>query len=278
MTILFFLKKEVDGASVFSDVRAAAAVARALPLAAELAAFAVESSNFEEPCRHLCEMFTALAGITEQVALDNTIDETLAAVGETYAVEDCCRPAVALFVATVWARRIGPALWTVGNISMLHSLLMWGSDCGPGSFRRTACAATGHRGREVQYLAPERIDTSLRKVLQVVESHVSSAAGHEIGAETFHVAAHALTKILAIHPFQDGNGRLARVLVNHIFWSFGVDACVPLVSGLRRKAGDHFVAVLERHQAGRMSVRDVAIYLAVMALEHITHRPVDAPD
>lgn len=103
---------------------------------------------------------------------------------------------------------------TVPIIIDLHNTLMKDLIQNPGAFRTSEAFPGG--SEESLYLCPTLIESSLESLLDTYNKFVSVP---ELTLEkTLKVAAWFLNNFLAIHPFSDGNGRLARILTNSILF------------------------------------------------------------
>jgi len=70
------------------------------------------------------------------------------------------------------------------------------------------------------------------------------------------VAGYFLVEFLRIHPYGDGNGRMARLLVHAILRQHGILQPLALVHGRFRKARRHYLQMLDRiqHRGAPMSL------------------------
>ena len=69
-----------------------------------------------------------------------------------------------------------------------------------------------------------------------------------INPTMFLIIGHIFNKFLYIHPYGDGNGRMARLLANHVLFLHGVPFPVMFVKGIHKKAKQHYMAVLDKGQ------------------------------
>jgi len=103
-----------------------------------------------------------------------------------------------------------------------------------------------------EYCPPEHVDSEMDRLLVLHEEHRTSRVPPDVEAAWLH---HRFTKI---HPFQDGNGRIARLLAT---WAFIRDGCFPLVL----KDEEHrskYISALEIADRGDLSSL-VSLFAAV---------------
>ena len=104
-----------------------------------------------------------------------------------------------------------------------------------GSFRETPCYSSG---TNFSFTSPEHITPQLEKCL----------AAFNKGPKDFHAIALFTERFLSIHPFEDGNGRLTRLLVAWLLMRcIKLPWIVPIPHG--KKAKQRFMTCLLR--AGR---------------------------
>lgn len=93
-----------------------------------------------------------------------------------------------------------------------------------------------------QYCPPEHVDAEMERLIQMHQEHSRAAVPPEVEAAWLH---HRFTQI---HPFQDGNGRIARGLASLVFlrarW-------FPLV--INRDIREEYISALERADEGNLS-------------------------
>lgn len=84
-----------------------------------------------------------------------------------------------------------------------------------GVFKSWPNNPTRQDGRVHQYCPPEQVQPEMERLLSVHAEHVRTGVPPEVDAAWLH---HRFTQI---HPFQDGNGRVARALASLVFISAG---------------------------------------------------------
>lgn len=146
---------------------------------------------------------------------------------------------------------------SIGFVKELHALLT--------KHQETTTAVNGH-GKTVQiplrkgefkkhpnnprredgmlclYCPPEQTESEMEKLLNIYEDLYTSEINHIVVSAWFH---HAFTQI---HPFQDGNGRMARLLSSLIWIKAGL---FPLT--VKRTAKSNYIRALEQADAGDSS-------------------------
>ena len=131
---------------------------------------------------------------------------------------------------------------TITDICQLHKTLMQGIDDSAGSLRiKPACA-----GMDTQYPDPSSVPILLEKVLLCFNDldknlHVSPYAK----------AAWLKCRFVEVHPFEDGNGRLSRILLNWVLFKYGIHFPVAITSDGHKQAKKHYMQSLRRALSGR---------------------------
>ncbi len=108
---------------------------------------------------------------------------------------------------------------TPDSICAVYKTLLQGSDPRPGQLR-TARAYGGHpNGRDVFfYQEPEVLDSLLHTVCDLYNSSLETLPQDDCLAVPilYRLASVLFHQFVTVHPFSDGNGRLARILANHV--------------------------------------------------------------
>jgi Fic family protein len=142
---------------------------------------------------------------------------------------------------------------TENHIKQLHSVLLKYSardEHHRGQYKRAPnnVVAYGHQGREIGVIfetaSPFKTPLEMEKLLRDTNLALTEGAPHPLIV----TAAFAL-RFLAVHPFQDGNGRLSRILTTLLLLRAGY-AYVPYCSleGVIEENKDLYYAALRRTQ------------------------------
>ena len=160
---------------------------------------------------------------------------------------------------------------TVEIVKRAHYILMlgaYGDDDEPfvgGVVRSLPC----HKDDHVYPDYPaEELEARLGRILTAFEAAVSK---HVKGATTLFTAPAALFyDITTLHPFENGNGRLCRLLLAHALMKLGVSFPVPLTSG-HSKARAHYIRAIitARQRAGGMKeLNSMVLYSVERVLQN----------
>lgn len=124
-----------------------------------------------------------------------------------------------------------PALiWDRGLLSNLHYQVAGGVWSFAGRFRQGAVFLTNRKTGEVVFEPPD--ETLVPELMDRVLARITAGFEHPaVGAAWVHIAA------AAIHPFKDGNGRVARVLASLVMYSGGFER--PEFTSLEEWWGRH---------------------------------------
>lgn len=162
-------------------------------------------------------------------------------------------------------------MWSVEGICRLHGVLMEGQNNAdsdapviPGMIRTTPCMAVGIGGRQVQYAAPELLAGLVAEFAEYVRIKLHESTARGPSPLMFAIAGYVLVRFLEIHPFGDGNGRLTRLLVNHVLWMHGIRFPLVLVVGRHKKAKKHYLQVLDNIQHKQKSLSMASTFIAFM--------------
>lgn len=148
---------------------------------------------------------------------------------------------------------------TLKTILKTHSILMANSVDGDGSLILAGVLRQGpvHAGSHV-YPEAKYVESGLNKLLQSYNE--SSAEGlHPVA-----VAANLFYDLVTVHPFADGNGRLARLVVAHVLMEAGIPFPISLSSS-HKKARTHYVRAIE-HGRRDTSARNLSHLHALVAI------------
>ena len=110
-----------------------------------------------------------------------------------------------------------------------------------GTFKKRPNNPTRHNGSVHEYCPPEQVDSEMERLLEMYHAHEGVAP--EVEAAWLH---HRFTQI---HPFQDGNGRVARTLASLVFLRAG---WFPLVIRDTRFERERYIDALETADRGRL--------------------------
>jgi Fic family protein len=94
-----------------------------------------------------------------------------------------------------------------------------------------------------EYCPPEHVDAEMDALIHLYQEHSQAAIAPEVEAAWLH---HRFTQI---HPFQDGNGRIARALASLVFLRSG---WFPLV--INRDMRDDYISALETADMGDLAL------------------------
>lgn len=144
---------------------------------------------------------------------------------------------------------------TVEMVKTTHKLLMFGATSPDGTvivngeYRATpAYSGTG-------YIYPGANTISDR--IPVILSEFNRRIQDKIDGPV--VAAKLMYHMVTLHPFQDGNGRLCRLLVSYALMASGEPFPVPLHNG-HRKSHKHYVSALQ-HADRHLHTRQLASFV-----------------
>jgi fido (protein-threonine AMPylation protein) len=141
----------------------------------------------------------------------------------------------ALRLAGEWSRDSSHTL-DADKICRLHKTLMLNSkdDEGhlikAGEIRKTGAFTTGH-------IYPEASFKSLEHAIGKYKASVERDEHFLLQAATL------FYEVIQAHPFQDGNGRLCRLLLNYVLERAGFPFAVPLTSGHSRSRKHYILAI-----------------------------------
>lgn len=145
--------------------------------------------------------------------------------------------------------------FTVDAINVIHHTLLEGledvdaeTNVAPGRIRTEGCCATGINNCAVQYLDPANIHGRYGELVTLVRTRMKTTVQQQDLAGGLALAGLFLVKFLEIHPYGDGNGRMARLLVHVILRLHGITNPLILVQGRFRKAHRHYLQMLNAIQ------------------------------
>ena len=128
------------------------------------------------------------------------------------------------------------------DICKLHKTLMRGIDDSAGRLRtKPACV-----GMYTQYPDPSSVPMLLEKVLLCFND-----LDRNLHVSPYAKAAWLKCRFVEVHPFEDGNGRLSRILLNWVLFKYGIHFPVAIASDGQKNAKKHYMQSLKRALSGR---------------------------
>ncbi len=108
--------------------------------------------------------------------------------------------------------------FSLSFIKQMHQQLLFlgrGAAKSPGEFKREQNYLADRSAKKIQFvpISPEKLSEGLEKLFDYIENNPSPAL---IRTGVAHV------EFEALHPFQDGNGRIGRMLITLLLWKSGV--------------------------------------------------------
>jgi Fic family protein len=145
-----------------------------------------------------------------------------------------CLAAKALHTAPMFHQPLSVAL-----LCRIHGIMMGGSTLGrdAGEIRTTDVCAGGRGGSTHVFVPPAHVHAALGDLIAEYNSDQNS---HPVQR-----AALLLYRLLSIHPFRNGNGRLARLFASWSLVRDGFPFAVALSSG-HRSAQRHYLHAIDR--------------------------------
>lgn len=129
---------------------------------------------------------------------------------------------------------------TVEMVKATHKLLMFGATSPDGTiivngeYRSTPA----HSGTGYIYPPAHTISDKVPAIVSEFNKSIQDGVDGPVAA------AKLMYRMVTLHPFQDGNGRLCRLLVSYAMMASGEPFPVPLHNG-HRKSHKHYVSVLQ---------------------------------
>jgi Fic family protein len=109
-------------------------------------------------------------------------------------------------------------------------------------------AAGRYRDVRVTITGSKHIPPNYAKVPTLMAGLYAFYEANKVGLHPVQLAAEMHHRLVAIHPFQDGNGRTSRLLMNLILLRNGFP--VTVISGDRQERLDYYTALEDGHVAG----------------------------
>lgn len=117
---------------------------------------------------------------------------------------------------------------SVENILQLHKVLMkyivqWEDDghYSPGRFKMFENATMLSGGKIYRYLPPAEVPDAMEALVTAINHQLTGVDYADINRHPLTIATRFHQQFLDIHPFSDGNGRIARIFVNLILLKTG---------------------------------------------------------
>ena len=118
------------------------------------------------------------------------------------------------------ASLIESILLTSESVLQAHRKLTVGLIDRPGKLRNEHTYAGTPGGGKFYYDPPQLVSCSLDVIIELYNALLSDLTDEQdspnFSRKLFNLAALLFVKLVTVHPFEDGNGRLCRLLVNHV--------------------------------------------------------------
>ncbi len=142
---------------------------------------------------------------------------------------------------------------SIVSILDLHQNLMkdpeqWDfySHFSPGHFKLFANYTIRPSGKTYEYMKPELVEKSMIELVQATNQSIIESDLNRLKYHPVSVASHFHNRFVYIHPFEDGNGRMGRILVNQILMKTDFP---PLILKEEEKS-QYFDAIVADHDQG----------------------------
>lgn len=158
---------------------------------------------------------------------------------------------------------------TVDIIMKAHEVLMAGAINEDGSPIK-AGVLRAHAAHAGTHSYPEGVPAELHgALLRIVDAFNRSCASPD--PEAFITAPVRLFyDVITLHPFENGNGRLCRLLFAYAVRRFGFPFSVPLSSGHRKARGHHMRAILQARRGHMAELHMMALMSMDAVLSNFT--------
>jgi Fic family protein len=128
-------------------------------------------------------------------------------------------------------------------------------DVSRGDFRKSSVCAQGGK----IYMDQAKVPTAVERICQGINYQINLLANPE---ETYELSFDAHLKLAEIHPFADGNGRVARLLMNFIIHRHNL----PLVLLFKEDKAEYIKTLIASQDSG-----DVSFFRNFMFRQQIKH-------
>ena len=144
----------------------------------------------------------------------------------------------------------GQSVLTLDNVKRAHFILMENSidtrnkPISNGEFRTTSCYSAG---TWISYPPPRCIKRGLENILNDFNTIISTSITPPHAESQLSAVTNLFYDFVSLHPFQDGNGRMARILLSYGLERMGTPFPVVLSSGHSRS---------KSHVIGALRIKD----------------------
>lgn len=225
--------------------------------------------NFVETvyCKAAVAKFVLHANLSEETGLPDlqSTEEVLEAIGEMGQIATKEKKEVlqlarslmqlATFVKDLQAVEapkhiLEPLLLTPDIICELHSTLLKGIHQRAGAYREGHAFGGSPNGGVHFYQNPDSIQSLLLSACDLYNCNLERIAQEPEDAtpQLFRLAAVSFVQFVTIHPFSDGNGRLARILASHVLRFISPFPVTPFADGTSSTRNVFFHSIIAAHQ------------------------------